>query len=304
METRKHRRNRIIGILLVVSAFPNPGVTQNAPSIKAAAFAAADLPMLFRGPQPCVEVMVNGQGPFLFAIDTGGTEDARVDSSLVARLRLRASGSSTLSDGSSKKIRLAIIRLDSLSVGGLEFMDVKAATRDYNRLNLPPIDGILTFDLFHDYLLTLDYPAKRVRIERGQLPAVDGGEILPLRRVHNHPAAELAIGNRRVTAEIDSGNVGHSFLFPASLVEKLSLATAPVSKGKASTITSEFEIMEAQLRDNIRLGKYEFTRPWISFPAPFPFANVGSLFLNQFAVTFDQKQNRVRFVRPGKGESN
>ncbi len=32
---------------------------------------AVDVPMLFRGPMPAVEVMVNGQGPFLFAIDTG-----------------------------------------------------------------------------------------------------------------------------------------------------------------------------------------------------------------------------------------
>ncbi len=34
--------------------------------------AVVELPMLFRGPMPAVEVKVNGQGPFIFAIDTGG----------------------------------------------------------------------------------------------------------------------------------------------------------------------------------------------------------------------------------------
>lgn len=258
--------------------------------------------MFFRGPEPAVQVMVNGQGPFLFAIDTGATDEARVDSLLVARLGLHVSGTSTHSDGSNKKTKLGMVRLDSLSIGGLEFRKVQAATRDYNRLSLPHIDGILAFDLFRDYLLTLDYPARRVRLERGQLPAADGGEILPLKRVHDHPAVQLAIGNQKVVAEIDSGNVAHAFLFPASLVEKLSLGTKPVTMGQARTITSEFELMEAQLRDDIHLGKYEFTGPLICFPALFPFANIGSKFLNQFAITFDQKQNRVRFIRPGKDE--
>lgn len=294
--------NRIVVLLLIVSAFPILGVTQNTQKIKPSASAAADLPMLFRGPEPAVEVMVNGQGPFIFAIDTGATDEARVDSSLVARLGLHVSGTSTHSDGSNQKTKLGIVRLDSLSVGGLEFRNVRADTRDYNHPNLPHVDGILAFDLFHDYLLTLDYPARRVRVGRGELPAADGGEILPLKRVHNHPAAELTIGNRKVAAEIDSGNVVHSFVFPASLVEKLSLATEPAAFGKAKTITNELEIMQAQLKNNIRLGKYEFTQPMISFPAPFPFANIGSRFLNQFAITFDQKNNRVRFVRPSNDE--
>src|SRR5476649_2067466 len=154
--------------LLIFSAFSIPGVTQNAPPIKPSASAAADLPMLFRGPEPAVEVMVNGQGPFLFAIDTGATDEARVDSSLVARLWLHVSGTSTHSDGSNQKTKLGIVRLESLSVGGLEFRNVKAATRDYNHPNLPHIDGLLAFDLFHDYLLTLDYPARRVRLGYGE----------------------------------------------------------------------------------------------------------------------------------------
>lgn len=296
--------NRIVVLLLIVSAFPVPGVAQNAPRIKPSASVAADLPMLFRGPEPAVEVMVNGQGPFLFAIDTGATEEARVDSSLVARLGLRVSGTSTYSDGSKKKTKLGLVRLDSLAVGGIEFRNVKAATRDYNRPNRPHIDGLLAFDLFHDYLLTLDYPARRVRLERGALPAVDGGQILPLKRVHDHPAVEITIGSQRVVAEIDSGNVVHSFLFPASLVERLSLVTKPIALGKAHTITNDFEILEAELKDNIRLGEYEFTQPLISFPTPFPFANIGSKFLNQFAITFDRKNNRVRFFRPGNKERN
>ena len=297
--------NRFVALLFIVLTCPVLVVTQNTPEIRSSTSTVADLPMLFRGPEPAVEVMVNGQGPFLFAIDTGATDEARVDSSLVERLGLRVIGTDTGNDGSGKNtIKVGVVRLDSLSVGLLEFHKVKAATRDYNRVNLPHIDGILAFDLFHDYLFTLDYPAMRVRLERGELPKADGAKILRLKRVHSHPAVEITIGSQKVIAEIDSGNVVSGFLFPAALVEGLSLATKPLSFGKASTITNEVELKEAQLNSNIRLGKYEFTQPVISFPAPFPFTNVGSKLLNQFAITFDQKNNRVRFVRHDINERN
>ena len=290
--------NWFVALLFIVLACPTLVVAQNVPEMKSSTSTVVDLPMLFRGAEPAVEVMVNGQGPFLFAIDTGATDDARVDSSLVERLGLRMIGTDTGNDGSGKNtIRVGVVRLKSLSVGNREFHNVKAATRDFNKLNLPHLDGILTFDLFRDYLFTLDYLGKRVRLERGELAKADGAEILRLKRVHSHPAVDIMIGSETVTAEIDSGNVSHGFLFPASLVEKLSLATKPVSIGKARTVTHEFELREAQLKENIRLGKYEFTQPLISFPAPFPFANIGSRLLNQFAITFDQRNSRVRFVR-------
>ena len=254
--------------------------------------------MQFRGLEPAVDVMVNGQGPFLFAIDTGATDDARVDSSLIARLNLRISGTDRVGDGSAAEKRaVRTVRLDSLSIGGLEFRHVKASTRDFNTLGLPHIDGLLTFDLFRDLLLTLDYPAQRVRIESGSLPAVDGREILRLKRVHNHPAVELMIGRERVIAELDSGNVGEGFLFPGPAAQKLAFATEPVDSGTGRTVTSVFALKAVQLRESIRFGAFEFIQPRIVFPAPFPFANIGSQILNQFAVTFDQRHDRVRFLR-------
>jgi Aspartyl protease len=286
----------LVVMLLVATAVSTMAALQPAVTIPSPAL--VDLPMRFRGPEPAVDVMVNGQGPFLFAIDTGATDDARVDSSLVERLGLRVSGTDRVGDGSNAPTRrVGTVRLDSLSLGTLTFHHVKASTRDFNTLGLPHIDGLLTFDLFRDLLLTLDYPAERVRLEHGELPAPDGKGNLQLKRVHGHPAVDITIGSERATAELDSGNVGEGFLFPGPLVERLSLATEPVDAGTGRTVTSVFALKGAQLRANIRFGAFEFTQPRIAFPAPFPFANIGSRILNQFAVTFDQKHNRVRFVR-------
>ncbi len=84
------------------------------------------------------------------------------------------------------------------------------------------MDGILGFNLFSDYLLTLDYAAKRVRIEQGQLPEPDGAEILNYESQNGIPIVELQVGEAKLKAHIDSGNTVGAFMLPASLAEKLS----------------------------------------------------------------------------------
>ncbi len=273
-----------------------------------------DLPMLHRGCEPAVEVFVNGRGPFLFAIDTGASDFARVDSSLVERLGLHTTGVDIVNDATGRNRRfLSTVNLKSLTVGGVEFHDVDASARDFNTNPvLPHIDGILTFDLFADFLLTLDYPAGRVRIERGELLApaemsrgssdkgartANTGEILPLTRIHGLPGVEVTIAGKHVSAEIDSGNVLCAFLLPASLVRELPLASAPFEAGTARTVSNTVAVQAARLDGSILLGSHEFRDPLITFPAPFDFVNIGSQALREFAITFDQRKNLVRFSR-------
>jgi pimeloyl-ACP methyl ester carboxylesterase len=259
---------------------------------------AEDVPMLFRGSMPAVEVMVNGQGPFLFAIDTGANDLARVDSSLVERLGLQIKGKSRTGDLSARSTELDTVRVDSITLGSLQFRNVKALSRNYNRIpNLPRIDGILCFDLFSGFLLTLDYPAKRVRVEPGDLPQADGGEILNLRSTSGLPAIDLIVGGFKVNALIDSGNLADGIVLPGSLVEKLELASPPAPYRTLKTSSSEIEAKKARLKQSIRLGRHEFAEAQIIFPNLSNNASIGSEVLSEFAITFDQKNHRVRFIR-------
>ena len=255
--------------------------------------------MLSRGPMPAVEVMVNGQGPFLFAIDTGGGGQARVDSSLVEKLKLKAVGQVQAGDGSGNNVRsLDLFELDTLAFGGVEFKKVRAASRNYNVANLPRIDGILGFNLFEEYLLTLDFPAKRVRLERGELPRADGAEVLSFESPRGIPVVELAVGSNKVKADMDTGNTIGGFVLPTALVEKLTQAAAPKVVGRARTVTSDVEIKEVRLKDSIRLGRFEFAEPTVVYPSLSPDAgNIGSKVLREVSLTFDQKNKRVRLKR-------
>ena len=149
-------------------------------------------PMRFRGLMPVIEVKLNGQGPFVFMIDTGAGMQADIDTSVATQLKLQPNGRVLNGDPSGENDReVNTARIDSITLGGVEFRNVTAVirpqriTKDY-----PEVDGILGFALFTDYLLTLDYPALQVRLARGALPTANGADILSFEIENRIPVIE------------------------------------------------------------------------------------------------------------------
>jgi len=54
------------------------------------------------------------------------------------------------------------------------------------------------------------------------------------------------------------------------------------------------EIKQAQLRDTIHIGSFDYPQATITFPA-LSDTNVGFKILREFALTFDQKNKRMKF---------
>ncbi len=267
-------------------------------SVAAQNSSVAVAPMQFRGLMPVIEVKLNGQGPFAFTIDTGAGMQADIDTSIAAQLKLQPNGKVLNGDPSGENDReVDTARIDSIAFGGAEFRNVTAVvrpqriTRDY-----PDVDGILGFALFTDYLLTLDYPAMEVRLARGALPAANGNDILSFEIENRIPVIEVAIGKIRVRAHIDSGNFVAGFILPEELVEQLQLLSQPVTVGRARSVSNQIEIKQAQLRDTIHIGRYGYPQATITFPA-LSDTNVGLKILREFALTFDQKNRRMKLDR-------
>ncbi|HKP37067.1 MAG TPA: aspartyl protease family protein [Pyrinomonadaceae bacterium] len=267
-------------------------------SVAAQSSFVAVAPMQFRGPMPVVEVKLNGQGPFVFAIDTGGGLQADIDTSVAVRLNLQPTGRVLMGDPSGNNDRaLETTRLDSISIGGAEFRNVTALIRPHRiTADYPAVDGILGFALFTDYLLTLDYPAMQVRLARGDLPAANGADILTFEIENRVPVIEVAIGKWRVKAHIDSGNFVAGFILPEELVEQLPLLSQPVVVGRARSVSNQIEIKQVKLRDTIHVGHFDYPQATIAFPA-LSNTNVGFKILRDFALTFDQKNRRMKMVR-------
>ena len=258
-----------------------------------------DVEMLRSGHLPAVQLKVNGKGPFLFAIDTGGMGSARLDSALAATLGLATVGQARTGDPSGLHTRLTnLVQVGSIEIGGARFENMTVGVDGGGKSLLKEhVDGVLGFGLFKDCLLTLDYPGNRVTIEGGELPPVDGRDVIAFTSEHGIPAVRLRVDSLWVDAHVDAGAMG-GFTLPANLAPRLPLASPPRVVGRARTASNEFEITAAGLKGSVHLGGHEFPGATIEFQPIFPMANVGARILREFRVTFDQKHGRMRLVRP------
>jgi hypothetical protein len=255
-------------------------------------------PMQFRGEMPVIEVKLNGQGPFAFAIDTGAGMQADIDPSVAEQLKLEPVGKIRTGDPSGENNRdLEATRIASLEFGGAEFRNVIAIIRPQRiTSDYPEIDGMLGFALFTDCLLTLDYPAMQVRLAKGSLPVANGSNILSLEIENMIPVIEVAVGKLRIPAHVDSGNFVAGFLLPEEIVEQLPLLATPVAVGRARSVSNDIEMKQAQLKSTIQIGSFQYPQATITFPAMSD-TNIGFKILKEFALTFDQKNKRMKFER-------
>ena len=248
---------------------------------------------------PTLEVMINGQGPFVFGFDTGAQGGAHIDTSLVEKLKLKSTGQVQATDPSRRNFQTSeTYALESVSVGSLRLTDVPAIGRNFQNSPRPlKVDGILGLNVLAEYLVTLDFPAKKLRFEKAELPKSDGAEILDYKNDAGIATVELVVGDKKIKAHLDSGNAIAAFIFPTSFAEKLNFAGEPRVVGRARSATGDMEIKQVQLKDVIKLGRHEFPDATIVFPALGDIGNVGLKALNQFAITFDQRNERVRLEK-------
>jgi D-alanyl-D-alanine carboxypeptidase len=256
------------------------------------------VPMEWAGHLGSVSVRLNGKGPFRFAIDTGAAGAARIDSSVASALNLAVIGEARVGDPSGKNVKSApIVRAESLEIGGVRFGDLTATVgATMSRVPGEKVDGIIGFALFADCLVTLDYPGKRMILASGELPAVNGADVIDFHSERGIPAITIRVADTEVEADVDAGSMG-GITLPESFAAKLPLVAAPRVIGHARTVSNEFDVKGAELNGNVTFGPVKLEHPEIHFQPIFPMANVGSRVLRDFALTFDQKNHRMKVAR-------
>ncbi len=243
------------------------------------------------------DVFVNGEGPFRFLLDTGAMGGGRVDVTLVETLSLEPADEVMAGDGTNRPDRrMPAYVLGTLEVGGLRCEGVSVLSRDYNRPGKEVrghIDGVLGFALFEEYLLTVDYASRTIRVERGELPEPDGVEILAMAG-DGGPGVEVELGGRRHVARLDTGSMG-AISVSEEIADSLTFQAEPEVIGEARTMTGAFSIRRARADGEFRIGRHVRTSPEVVVGGPLLGMNVGGDLLREFVVTYDQRGQRVRF---------
>ena len=242
------------------------------------------IPMQDVGGRPLVDLLINGKGPFPFILDTGASATV-IDNALVAELSLNTP---------LREVRMGDAVIENLPAYPFRGLAGLGGDR--------PPRGVLSAAAFPGYLLTLDYPARKITLRRGELPAPDQRRVFEYDDRDPLPMVPLQLPGRLYKVHVDSGSPG-GLMLPLRFLDELKLTEKPVDSGRARTVAGEFALKTAPVEGTISLGEYPLDLPRVTFsdlrpgPAPGP-GNIGYQVLRAFILTIDSKNRRLKFERP------
>lgn len=256
------------------------------------------IPMQDMGGRPVVELKINGKGPYRFVLDTGATTTV-VSDELSRELSLTApAGMHVVSaiGGTAP----AIVAMHDVRIGDAVLEGVIAAVMPLGGLlkgeNAPR--GILSAASFPGYLLTYDYPGKRISIKEGALESADSKISFQYTEDQVLPTVPVRIAGHDTQVHLDTGS-GFGLTLPVKFLTELPLASHPKEAGRVRTHGDEFPVSIARVDGTIELGKYKLELDEVRFsdvrPGPGPATgNIGYDVLRHFVVTLDSKNRRIR----------
>ncbi len=238
----------------------------------------------------------------LAVLDTGSPA-AIVTQRYAARHKLKVRPTSRSFEDFQGKVVHAVkaARVPSMTVGGATFDAFDAIVADLPAMTAlhERVDVVLSRAQFEDVLLTVDYPRRRLILERGALPEPDGRDVLPLRR---GDGGDLLITARLLGEDaplvLDTGNTSEGLTLSRYRLIAMPWAAPPVEAYRVQTFLGQKLMRLGRMNGDVTLGRHTVRRPMIGISFDDDVELIGSSVLRHFAVTIDQKSDRVRLARP------
>ena len=208
-------------------------------------------------------VMINGEGPFRFVVDTGATHSV-ITSSLVTQLGLVASANrSILVSGVTGAEHMASVRIDHLQAGALRFED-----REMPIVNsvLSGADGILGVEGLADKSVVVDFARERIKILDSKYYPRDMLSVPVDLDFRQLLLVTGKLGGVAVKAIIDTGaerTIGNMALRDALYAKAAGLKVA--SSVDVQGVTADVQTAELIAAPRISLGDLRLDRVAISY---------------------------------------
>ncbi|GAB4469282.1 MAG: hypothetical protein OHK0029_41830 [Armatimonadaceae bacterium] len=164
-------------------------------------------------------------------------------------------------------------------------------------------DGLLGYDLFQQYVVTLDYPKNTVTFASPkEYKAPAGAEVLPLRVRRRIPQIEIELDGVKAWVEVDTGSNG-SVDFNTPFVEKNNLRSQytkrlEIPSGRGIGGITYGDITRAR---SLKLGSFVVDTPLLELSRQTTGGDsednvagrIGAEVLSRFTVTLDYSGNRM-----------
>jgi len=219
------------------------------------------------------QVMLNGEGPYDFLLDSGAGQ------TMVSPHVVREAGLGQ--------------RIDSLSVGEFRAFELGYDDLDMRELSAAlgrRVYGILGHPVFAGTLMTWDFPAGTIELQVGELPA--SAEDVVAARDDRRPFVRSRVGGTARWVLIDTGSSrGLTLRRP----EQLPLASPLETTGARARVDGIHLVHTGRIRGLSQIGLLQIEDPVVSNSVSVDL--VGQEVLRFFRITFDQQNDRVRFER-------
>ena len=246
-----------------------------------------------------VPTMIDGHGPFTFALDTGSTTIVVSESTAdAAGLAVERRNGSIVTEAGRTDGTVVQAAIRELRVGQARFGRVAALVADLDGLSKGigrPLDGILGMPVLTQHLWTFDPDRVVLLLEEGALPPPDGAEILPLVLDDGLPALHIDVAGRPVTAIVDTGQ---------RMALSLSLDDTALLRGSLRVIgDSVGQVLDGEVRRDVaRLDGDVRIGPIVLRAPPVLLGRASRLGMTAFqgrTLTFDLANGRLRVAAPG-----
>jgi hypothetical protein len=180
------------------------------------------------------------------------------------------------------------VRIPRLRIGSRELRDVEALVDPF--LDRMHHDGVLGTPAYDGVLLTLDYPAEKIRIEEGSLK--EGADVFTCSpELPDRCAIPIMLAGEPRLGILDTG-AQRPLLIPREIAAKLPLRSAQkgVAAGPQTGIAA---VEDATLDADVAIGSHRIAHPEVTIHDR-PRILIGSGLLRRFAITFDLAHRRVR----------
>ncbi len=234
------------------------------------------IPFVQTEPLPTVELWVNGVGPLLFLIDTGGNE-LLLDPEFADSLHARRFGSESGTFAAGQRRDYEHGAVDSVRLGRFTVHDVPIHVLDTRRMsaaaNGARVAGILGTCLLDRFRFGLDYRHGALLLaRRGTPPDPPLGRrtVVPFRLAGDHfILARGSVGaGDTVTWMIDTGLAGAAFTAPRATLESAGIAPADTAASTGQGGGGTVRVVPFQV-PRLSVGGVERTR-LLGMLGPFP----------------------------------
>jgi len=245
--------------------------------------------------RPVIEIFINQSGPYQFIFDTGASGHV-IDQDLASRLDLKETGKVEIgAPGSDQKLSAFQVLVSEMKVSDQSFTAISMVAMPLRKMI--PVDGIISFKAFSDFIININYLDKKIILTEGKLSK--GHEnVIDLMTDCEILTVQIKTDACTWKAHLDTG-APFSFSFPYALKDLLKFKEPPIPlDAQSQTIGGTHQIWKAELDDNIKLADIIFDSPDIILSDNNnEDVNIGYPILKNLIMTIDQRNNLIQFIK-------